>query len=154
MREQPSVGVDFGSGYVLRAVRAGRAFRGLVLWLGCIYLVAIGRVVLVGAAAGSAGPGGAPSDAAAVVAGFALVIGLVFQLCAEVMMLVHTWRLAEALNRVPVLWLLGMFLPLINLIGLLRLSKLAQESMGRVDVKVGLLGPDPRALDELEASAN
>ena len=145
-----AAGVDFGPTYQLRAVRAGRAYRAIVVWLGLAYLLAIlGGVVLATLSAGDQ----PPESGGAVLVGLLLAARGLLQLVAEIAMLVNTWRLAQEMNRSPVLWLLAMFLPVINLIGLVRLSGLATEFMGHVKVRVGLLGPSRDDLDELERRA-
>jgi hypothetical protein len=49
-------------------------------------------------------------------------------------------------DRAPILWAIGMFVPLIDLIVLVALSARVQTWCGKRGIAVGLLGPTPASL--------
>jgi hypothetical protein len=56
---------------------------------------------------------------------------------------VFGYRIAKILDlAIPPLWAIGMFIPVVNLIVLLMLSRSATDACRRSGVRVGLLGPD------------
>jgi hypothetical protein len=69
-------------------------------------------------------------------------------------LVVFGYRLARSLElAVPVLWAIGVVIPLLNLIVLLVLSRRAQAECRKHGVKVGLIGPDDADLLRLERAA-
>jgi hypothetical protein len=88
--------------------------------------------------------GGGPLPILLGLAAFAAACGLV----------VFGYRLAKALELpVPVLWAIGVVIPVLNLIVLLILSRTAQAACRKHGVKVGLVGPDEADLLRLERAA-
>jgi hypothetical protein len=59
----------------------------------------------------------------------------------------HLTRLLD--ERLPILWGMAMFLPCINIIGLLLISSKAQVWCKRYGIAVGLFGPTKESIDEL-----
>jgi hypothetical protein len=65
-------------------------------------------------------------------------------------LVVTTYKLAGHLKAgPPILWAIALFLPCINIIGLLALSSQAQSWCRRYGIKVGLLGPTKESIEEL-----
>lgn len=63
-------------------------------------------------------------------------------------------RLAELVgHRMPWLWGFGMFVPLVNLVCLLSLSRTSQAICKKHGIRVGLLGPDMDDVARLESAA-
>ena len=79
---------------------------------------------------------GGPSAAAIVV----LLLGLVGA-GLSIMMAFTVYRLTDVLGGVPVLWALGMFVPLVNIVLLLVISARSQKWCRTRGIQVGLLGP-------------
>lgn len=76
-----------------------------------------------------------------------LLIGLAFGIA----LAVHGYQLASMLSMsAPPLWAIGMFVPLLNLICLLILSRSSTEFCRRHGVRVGLLGPSLSDIAKLE----
>jgi hypothetical protein len=66
---------------------------------------------------------------------------------------VKGYQLASLLRRaVPVLWAVGMVIPLINLVVLLALSSASQAFCTKYGIPVGLLGPNMVEVARLEAA--
>jgi hypothetical protein len=81
-------------------------------------------------------------------------IAIAIALAAGIALAVLGYRLAELLGKsIPVAWAIGMFVPLVNLFALWRLSSSAQAYCRRHQVRVGFLGPDLRDVERLEREA-
>ena len=113
---------------------AATAYRGLVVWFGLSYLAGIPTRMTESMA-------------------LALVF-LVLWLAATVVMLINVYRLSASIGwAAPVLWVVLMFFPCINILVLVVLSARANEWMKACGVKVGLLGPTPAAIAEVQQKA-
>ena len=87
-----------------------------------------------------------PTGAVIILLVFACSIGVV------IVLLVTTYRLMKHLgSAAPALWVLGMFVPLLNVFVLLRISSKAQAWCKRYGVKVGFFGPTKEGLERLRA---
>lgn len=78
-------------------------------------------------------------------------LGLVaVALAFTVLMLIQVYRLTRAMgSKVPVLWLLAMLVPCLNLITLLALNSKACAFLQKAGVQVGLLGPSAATIQDL-----
>jgi hypothetical protein len=85
------------------------------------------------------------------------LIGLLGSLVALVIVgfvVVTAYRLMKHLgSKVPVLWALAMFIPLLNIIFLLVISSKAQAWCRTRGIRVGFLGPTKESLDQLGAGS-
>jgi hypothetical protein len=67
-----------------------------------------------------------------------------------VVIAVTAYKLTRHLGEgLPVLWAIAMFLPCINIIGLLVLSSKAQAWCRQYGIKVGFFGPTKESIEEL-----
>lgn len=88
----------------------------------------------------------APDDAAGLVGCSVFLILLVL----FVGIAVVTYKLAPHLvGGLPLAWAIFMFLPCVNIVGLLILSSKAQAWCKQYGIRVGLLGPSPESIEEL-----
>jgi hypothetical protein len=122
-----------------------RLYRRLVLVVGLQILLAVARIpvfLLVG------------GRSSAVVLG---LVGLVFGLAilvTAVLLAVTAYQLSAHLASVPILWALIMFVPCLNILGLLLLSAKAQAWCKQYGIRVGFLGPSLESIAELRRSAD
>ncbi|MBI5831334.1 MAG: hypothetical protein HZB16_03370 [Armatimonadetes bacterium] len=122
-----------------RVVSIARALRMLLCWFGVRMLVAITVGVTVASAAQSSDTVGALPRVLSLVSWVLLLVVLYW-----------TYRLAQALDKPGVVWVLLMFVPLVNLICLLVLNDNACKAMRAAGLSVGLLGPNKAELDRYE----
>lgn len=117
-------------------------YKNVVILVGIQWVVALGsnpRSTNPNAATGDPGPRG---------------VLLLVALALAVVLAVYGYRLARLLERsLPVLYAIGMFIPLVNLIVLLILSRASAAVCRRHGIGVGFFGPDRRDLQKLEAAA-
>jgi hypothetical protein len=114
-----------------RIVRIARAYRSLLIFFACTWLLQGGVRGLTGIAA--------------------LVGGLIVLALAGGM-LVMTFRLADGLDLMAPLWTLGMLIPLVNLVLLLVLSTKASRACREAGISVGFLGPSGSVIDDFMRS--
>jgi len=115
---------------------AATAYRGLVVWFGLSYLAGIPARMFLEAES------------------LLFIPFTLLWLAATVVMLVHVYRLSASIGwAAPVLWVVLMFFPCINILVLVVLSQRATEWMKACGVKVGLLGPTPAAIAEVRQKA-
>lgn len=130
------------SGDIRRLRDVAETYRRLVLLVGAQILLAMLRSSL---AAGAETPAARAAIAAIVLLAW---LGLAVALA------VNGFRLAGFLRLgVPILWAIGMFLPLLNIVVLLTLSNKAQGICRQHGVSVGLLGPKMSDVERLEQSS-
>ena len=126
---RPITGVEAG-----RILRVATALRTLLVWFGAHLLLAMGLAVSMF----SSLEGGQPSPLLLPLSAVSLALALV--------VMVLAYRLAQALERNAVLYLLGIlagnWIPLIGLICLLSLNGAACQQMRDAGMKIGLLGPN------------
>lgn len=116
-----------------------RLYRRLILLVGVQVLMSL--VVQF-----AANPEGAPG---------LTVLALLVSLAATIALVVTTYKLAGHLKAgSPRLWALALFIPCVNILGLLALSSRAQSWCRRHGVKVGLLGPTKESIEELRRLAS
>lgn len=122
-----------------------RLYRRLVLLVGLQILLGLGRVPVFLAL------GAQESEA------LATPLLLTFSLAALAIaatIVVTTYRLADSVASTPIAWAIAMFVPCLNVIGLLVLSAKAQEWCRRYGIRVGFLGPSLESIAELRRSAS
>lgn len=116
-----------------RILRVAAALRSLLVWFGLHLLLAVVAVVM---AAGSLDQGQPSIPAPLQLASFALAVVVLVMAC----------RLAHALDRSVVLFVIGFLasalVPLIGLVCLLVLNGAACQQMRDAGMKIGLLGPN------------
>ena len=127
---------------LLRLLKIAKAQRGVNL---AILLTLAGYALLMlGGLAAPAGRQGATTP-------FALMplVGLVVILTAVIFQIIHVYRLAAALGHTAILWVLGVvFLSCIGLLLLLSLSSKATKELRNAGFKVGLLGGNPKDIEQ------
>lgn len=103
-------------------------YRRLVLLVGVQLLTQIPRLIV----------DEPPSDAQAIVALMSVVVGFITGIVAAV----TAYQLAKSLNpKLPALWAVGMFVPLVNILVLLSISSKAQAWCKDRGIPVGFFGP-------------
>ncbi len=115
------------------AIRLAYNYRLLVLWFGAQLLLTI---VSMGLAAthGRTGPPALVALASGAVS--LATIGVV------VVLAIYSYRTADALGAsIPVLWVVAMIVPCVNVISLLALSSQATAACRASGIPVGFLGP-------------
>jgi uncharacterized protein DUF4339 len=117
-----------------------KLYRRLVILVGIQILISLVQLPLQGR----------PSTGSAVLALLLTLILLGLLVAIAVMAYKLTVHLG---SRMPVLWAIAMFLPCINIIGLLAISSKAQKWCQRYGIKVGLLGPTKESLEEVRRRA-
>ena len=126
---RPITGAEAG-----RILRVATALRTLLVWFGAHLLLAMGLAVSMF----SSLEGGQPSPLLLPLSAVSLALALV--------VMVLAYRLAQALERNAVLYLLGIlagnWIPLIGLICLVALNGAACRQMRDAGLKIGLLGPN------------
>jgi hypothetical protein len=131
-----------GLSLVEDAEAIARLYRRLVLLIGVQILM--GLVVQL-----AANPEGEPGLAVLV-----LLVSLM-AIAATINLVVTTYKLARRLKAgPPLLWAIALFIPCVNIFGLLALSSSAQSWCRRHGVKVGLLGPTKESIEELRRLAS
>jgi len=95
-----------------------------------------------------------PEEAPLGLAVLALLLSLA-AIVATVFLVVTTYKLARRLKAgPPLLWAIALFIPCVNILGLLALSSSAQSWCRRHGVKVGLFGPTKESIEELRRLAS
>jgi hypothetical protein len=91
-----------------------------------------------------------PNQGAATLSPFISLAGLAGVLVVLCLQMVHVYRLASALEMgVPLLWVIGVILlSCIGLILLLILSSKATKTLRNAGFRVGLLGANPRQIEQ------
>lgn len=122
------------------------SFRALLIWYGCNLLA-----VLASRALGGFTERSLQLDKLLVLWLLLMQLGLVaVALAFTVLMLIQVYRLTRAMgSKVPVLWLLAMLVPCLNLITLLALNSKACAFLQKAGVQVGLLGPSAATIQDL-----
>ena len=111
------------------AAPVARLYRRLVLLVGCQILISFGGTMLEATL---------PDGVAALIA----LLALAAQLAIVVLMVVTGYGLTKRLGAgVPVLWAIGMLIPLLNILVLLAISSKANAWCKARGIPVGLLGP-------------
>jgi len=111
------------------AAPVARLYRRLVLLVGCQILISFGGTLIQATQ---------PSDVAALIA----LLGLAAQLVIVVLMVITGYGLTKRLDAgAPVLWAIGMLIPLLNILVLLAISSKANAWCKARGIPVGLLGP-------------
>src|SRR5204863_2127243 len=111
------------------AAPVARLYRRLVLLVGCQILISIGGGIISATQ---------PPEVAALIS----LVALAVQLVIVVMMVVTGYGLTKKLDAgIPVLWAIGMLLPLLNIIVLLAISSKATAWCTARGIRVGLLVP-------------
>ena len=120
------------------AVTMARFYRRLVLLVGAQILLGLFQLPLQAATS---------HEGALIVILLVVVLGSLGLLVA---IAVTAYQLSSHLREsVPLLWAIVMFLPCLNIIGLLVLSAKAQSWCSRYGLKVGLLGPTQESIEDL-----
>ncbi len=133
---------------LLRLLKIAKAQRGVNLAI-LLTFAGYGLLVLgsmLGAAAARGGQGGAGATSALTMLP---LVGLLVILTAIVFQVIHVYRLAAALDHTAILWVLGVvFLSCIGLLLLLILSSKATKELRNAGFKVGLLGGNPKEIEQ------
>jgi len=144
---QEGVATGDGAAQLERLLKIAKAQRGVNIGILLIFLCY--ALILFGGFITPAGTGGASGVAVAIVplaAMVALLGVMIFQI-------IYVYRLAAALQSgLPILWVLGVFfLSCIGLILLLVLSSKATKEIKAGGFKVGLLGGNPKEIEQAMA---
>jgi hypothetical protein len=124
-----------------RVEAVARLYRHLVLLVGVQIILGLLRGFLQGPSDVSPTPGEV-NPLTPVIA----LIGLVV----FVWTAITAYKLTEQLGeKLPILWAILMFVPCLNIIGLLILSSKAQAWCHQYGIKVGLFGPSKESIEEL-----
>ena len=130
-----------------RLLKIAKAQRGVNIGILLIFLCY--ALILFGGFITPVGTGGAPSTAIAIVP----LVAMVTLLGVMIFQIIYVYRLAAALQSgLPILWVLGVFfLSCIGLILLLVLSSKATKEIKAGGFKVGLLGGNPKEIEQAMA---
>lgn len=130
---------------IQETLKVAKAFRGVLVFFGLQYLLGFAMNVV-----GAMAQAGGDSQAIFGIVTLCFVAGVLY---AFVMLLVNVYRFGSAVGSSGILWVIGMFIPCINLITLLAINSKGKSFLEQRGVKVGFLGPSPDEILRLERSA-
>jgi hypothetical protein len=132
--ESPPAGAALAPGFFTEAEAIALNYRRLVLLVGLQILVGFLQV---------------PSRQLSTAGVLSIVMSLIL-IFTLVAIAVTAYRLSRHLgSTVPILWAILMFVPCVNIIGLLALSSKSQAWCRQYGVTVGFLGPTKESIEEL-----
>ena len=129
-----SPGSVLGPSFFTEAEAIARHYRQLVLLVGVQLLAGYFRL---------------PSQRQSTPSVLSAVASLVL-FCILIALAVTAYKLTQLLgSKVPIVWAIVMFIPCVNILGLLALSSKAQAWCRQYGVKVGFFGPTKASIEEL-----